>query len=174
VASLPEEEVPAHIPDRPIKDDTLRKVTGDVVDTIASPVVAVQTPDPAPVATPSDDSEQSGLLDIYFDFGKATINPAAAQVLDGLVKTILENPDKSVELSAHTDARGNDAFNLALSQKRATSVMNYLISKGVAKSRISAKGYGETKLLNRCGNGVSCSEEEHKLNRRTAFKLVKK
>lgn len=174
VASLPEEEVPAHIPDQPIKEDTLRKVNGEVTDTVEPPVLAVQNPDPAPIATPSDDSGQSGLLDIYFDFGKAAINPAAAKVLDGLVKTILENPDKSVELSAHTDARGNDAFNLALSQKRATSVMNYLISKGVPKSSISAKGYGETKLLNRCSNGVNCSEEEHKLNRRTAFKLVKK
>lgn len=173
VESMPEEEIPAHIPDQPMKDDTLRKVTGDVTDAVATPV-AVQVPDASPVTTPRDDAEQSGLLDIYFDFGKAAINPAAAQVLDGLVKIIQENPDKSVELSAHTDARGNDAFNLALSQKRATSVMNYLISKGVAKSRISAKGYGETKLLNRCGNGVNCSEEEHKLNRRTAFKLVKK
>ena len=173
VASLPEDEIPVAVAETPVKRDTLREV--GVTDTVASPVVAVEPPHPhpQPVATPSADTAKSGLLDIYFDFNKAAINPAAALVLDGLVKTMQENPDKSVELGAHTDARGNDAFNLALSQKRATAVMNYLVSKGVAKSRISAKGYGETRLLNRCGNGVNCSEEEHKLNRRTDFKLVK-
>ncbi|TWV98702.1 OmpA family protein [Chitinophaga pinensis] len=173
VAYLPEEEIPAHVPETPVKDDAPQKVTADAADTIATPPVAIQQPDPAPVTTPSADSVKAGLLDIYFDFGKAAVNPAAAKVLDGLVKIIQENPDKLVELSAHTDARGNDAFNLTLSQQRATSVMNYLISKGVAKNRISAKGYGETKLLNRCGNGVNCSEEEHKLNRRTEFRLIK-
>ncbi|RZK16223.1 MAG: OmpA family protein, partial [Pedobacter sp.] len=73
----------------------------------------------------------------------------------------------------HTDSRGKDAYNLTLSQKRAESAVQYIISRGVNKNRITAKGYGETQLLNKCANNVSCSDAEHQLNRRTEFKIVK-
>lgn len=113
------------------------------------------------------------LDNIYYDFDKWNIRPDAAVELDNLVRIMNENPTFWIELSSHTDSRGNDAYNLRLSQKRAESAVEYIISKGINKNRITAKGYGEIELLNRCTNGVKCSEAEHQLNRRTEFKIVK-
>ncbi|MCX7745152.1 MAG: OmpA family protein [Flavobacteriales bacterium] len=113
------------------------------------------------------------LDNIYYDYNKWDIRPDAAIELDKLVKIMQENPEINIELSSHTDSRGKDKYNMTLSQNRAQSAVNYIISKGIDASRIYAKGYGESKLLNRCGNGVQCSEEEHQLNRRTEFKVVK-
>lgn len=110
---------------------------------------------------------------ILYDFNKADIRPDAAVELDKLVTTLKENPTIWIELGSHTDSRGNDAYNLKLSQSRANSAVNYIVSKGIAKERITAKGYGETKLINKCANGIACTEEAHQLNRRTEFKIVK-
>jgi len=113
------------------------------------------------------------LDNIYYDFDKWNIRPDAAAALDKLVQIMTENPTIWIELGSHTDSRGKDAYNLSLSQKRAESAVAYIISKGINRNRIEAKGYGETQLLNRCANGVKCSETEHQLNRRTEFKIVK-
>lgn len=110
---------------------------------------------------------------IYYDFDKWNIRPDAAEELDKLVKILKDNPTIWIELGSHTDSRGKDAYNLTLSQKRAESAVQYIISRGIDKNRITARGYGETQLLNRCENGVPCSEAEHQLNRRTEFKIVK-
>jgi peptidoglycan-associated lipoprotein len=83
-----------------------------------------------------------------------------------------ENPTLKFELGSHTDARGNDEYNLKLSQKRADAVVEYLIQKGISAERLIAQGYGETQIINRCVNGVDCSEEEHQQNRRTTFKVL--
>jgi len=109
---------------------------------------------------------------IYYDYDKWNIRPASADELDRVVKLMNDYPDMKIELSSHTDSRGSDAYNEVLSQKRAESAVQYIISKGIDAKRIVAKGYGETRLLNRCGNGVPCSEEEHQLNRRTEFKIL--
>ncbi|HEX7755837.1 MAG TPA: OmpA family protein, partial [Niabella sp.] len=77
-----------------------------------------------------------------------------------------------IELSSHTDSRGGDAFNMTLSRKRAEAAVRYLVSKGITANRLQAKGYGETRLLNNCGNDVPCSEEQHQLNRRTEIKVI--
>lgn len=110
---------------------------------------------------------------IYYDYDKWNIRPVSAEELDRVVQLMKDYPDMQIELSSHTDSRGSDAYNEVLSQKRADAAVQYIISKGIAANRITAKGYGETRLLNRCGNGVPCSEEEHQLNRRTEFKIVK-
>lgn len=110
---------------------------------------------------------------IFYDFDKFNIRPDAALELDKLVATLKENPTIWIELGSHTDSRGNDAYNQKLSQNRATAAVNYIISKGIAKERITAKGYGETMLVNICKNGVKCTDEEHQQNRRTEFKIVK-
>ena len=73
---------------------------------------------------------------------------------------------------SHTDSRGSDSYNQRLSQQRVNSVKAYLVEHGVASSRIVSVGYCETRLLNRCSNGVPCSEEEHQLNRRTEMKVI--
>ncbi|TCD18091.1 flagellar motor protein MotB [Pedobacter psychrodurus] len=113
------------------------------------------------------------LENIYYDFDKWNIRPDAAVELDKLVKIMTDNPTIWIELSSHTDSRGKDSYNLTLSQKRAESAVAYIISRGIDKNRITAKGYGETQLLNKCSNGVDCSDEAHQLNRRTEFKIVK-
>lgn len=113
------------------------------------------------------------LEDIYYDFDKWNIRKDASVALDKLVKIMKDNPTMWIELGAHTDSRGNDAYNMILSQKRAESAVQYIISKGINRNRITAKGYGETQLLNKCANGVLCSELDHQLNRRTEFKIVK-
>jgi len=73
---------------------------------------------------------------------------------------------------SHTDSRGNDDFNQSLSQQRANSVVNYLVSKGITRSRLTARGFGETRLTNRCSNGADCSESQHQRNRRTEFRVL--
>lgn len=109
---------------------------------------------------------------IYFDLNKWNIRKDAAKELDKIVKILEDNPEIIIELSSHTDARGNDASNELLSDRRAKSSVAYIISKGISSSRITAKGYGETRLVNRCGNNVKCSEKEHQENRRTEFQVV--
>ena len=111
------------------------------------------------------------LENIFYDLNKSTLRPESKIALDKLADFILKN-DLKIELSAHTDARGSDAYNLKLSQARAQSCVDYLISKGVKKSNITAKGYGETKLINKCKNNVTCPEDMHQENRRTEVKIL--
>jgi outer membrane protein OmpA-like peptidoglycan-associated protein len=75
-------------------------------------------------------------------------------------------------LSSHTDCRGTDTYNQDLSFRRAKSAKNYLVSKGIKASRIKIMGYGETKPVNKCVDGVSCTDEEYQANRRTEFKVI--
>ncbi len=109
------------------------------------------------------------LENIYYDFDKWDIRPDAAKELDKLVVVMNDNPDISIELSSHTDARADDKYNLTLSEKRAKSAVNYIISKGIEPRRITAKGYGERKLIIKDAK----TEEEHQVNRRTEFKVTR-
>lgn len=109
---------------------------------------------------------------IYYDLAKWNIREDAAEELDKLLVTLKDNPSIIVELGSHTDARGKDKYNLDLSQKRAESAVEYLVGNGIDSSRISAKGYGETKLVNGCRNGIKCSERRHQKNRRTELKIT--
>lgn len=106
---------------------------------------------------------------IYYDFDSAVIRTDAALELDKLVKVLNANPTMNIEMGSHTDSRGNDAYNQDLSHRRARSAVAYLIKKGIASSRLTYQGYGESKLVNECSNGAVCSEEDHQLNRRTEF-----
>lgn len=110
-------------------------------------------------------------LQIYYDVAKWYIRTDAKQELDKLVK-IMKESNISVELGSHTDSRGSAVYNEALSQKRAEEAVNYIIQNGIDKSRITAKGYGERKLVNKCADGVNCTPEEHQANRRTEFKIT--
>jgi outer membrane protein OmpA-like peptidoglycan-associated protein len=112
------------------------------------------------------------IKNIYYDFDKWAIRPDAAKQLDKVVTLMNDNPGLTVELGSHTDSRGRDVYNDTLSQRRAEAAVEYIISKGVNRERITAKGYGETQLKNRCANGVTCSEEEHQLNRRTELRIT--
>ncbi len=109
---------------------------------------------------------------IYYDYDKYNIRPDAAIELDKIVTLLIENPQIIIELGSHTDSRGSHAYNDRLSQRRAESAVEYIISRGISSERITAKGYGERVLVNHCSNGVRCSEEEHQKNRRTEFKVT--
>jgi outer membrane protein OmpA-like peptidoglycan-associated protein len=109
---------------------------------------------------------------IYYDLGKATLRQQSLPELDKVYDLLIDNPDLMVELSSHTDSRGKDKANLLLSQRRAASAVKYLVGKGIVSTRLIARGYGETKLINNCANGVPCSEAEHEMNRRTEFKVL--
>lgn len=112
------------------------------------------------------------IKNIYYDLDKADLRPESLPELDKLIKFFQENNDLTIEIGSHTDSRGSDDYNLELSQRRAQSVVNYLVSKGIPKTQLIAKGYGETKILNKCFNDIECTEEEHQANRRTSFKVV--
>lgn len=109
---------------------------------------------------------------IYYDLGSAKIREDAAKELDKVVALLKDNPRIVLELGSHTDSRGKDEFNMKLSQRRAKSAVEYIVSKGVDASQITAKGYGETNLVNKCKNGVDCSERRHQKNRRTEIKVL--
>ena len=108
---------------------------------------------------------------IYYDFNKWFIRPDAEKELNKLVQLMKENP-VTVELGSHTDSRGSKEYNVDLSQKRAESAVRYIILQGVDADRITAKGYGESMLINHCTDGVPCSPREHQANRRTDFKIT--
>ena len=120
------------------------------------------------------DYEKALRLDnIHYDTGKSDIRPDARPELDRLVQFLNDNPEVRVELSSHTDSRSSADYNLKLSQRRADEAKKYIVSKGINANRIVSVGYGESRLLNRCADGVECSEEEHQLNRRTEIKMIK-
>ncbi|SDX60113.1 Carboxypeptidase regulatory-like domain-containing protein [Lutibacter oricola] len=112
------------------------------------------------------------LDNIIFNLDKWDILPAAIPDLQKVVKLMQDNPEISVEMSSHTDSRGSHEYNQNLSQKRAQSTVNYLVSEGIALSRLIARGAGETELLNKCADNIECSEDAHRINRRTEFKVV--
>ncbi|MGC6438025.1 MAG: OmpA family protein [Flavobacteriaceae bacterium] len=112
------------------------------------------------------------ILPVFYELASARLTAESKRTIDDTLLPILQSKNVNIEIMSHTDSRGNDTYNMALSQQRANSVVNYLVSKGISRSRLTAKGYGETRLVNRCSNGVKCSEIEHKRNRRTEFRVL--
>lgn len=111
---------------------------------------------------------------IYFDYDKWDLKPEMKIEVDKLVNILREEPTLKVEISAYTDSRGKASYNMKLSQKRAQSVVDYLMEKGINEDRLEARGYGETNLVNGCKDGVPCTEVEHLKNRRVEFTLFKR
>jgi outer membrane protein OmpA-like peptidoglycan-associated protein len=111
--------------------------------------------------------------DITFDTNSAKIKPETYIELNKLVTILKQYPDVHLEIRAHTDSWGSARYNLSLSEKRAEAAVAYLTSKGVPKKQLSAKGFGDTMLLNECARGVKCSPEKHKENRRVEFVISK-
>lgn len=109
------------------------------------------------------------LSTIYFDLNKHNIRPDAEIEIQKVIVAMEKYPSLKIKVNSHTDSRGIDAYNLWLSQKRAESTVDYMISKGISAERLQGEGFGETRLVNDCANGVQCSEERHQLNRRSEF-----
>ncbi|MFY8111969.1 MAG: OmpA family protein, partial [Flavobacterium sp.] len=114
-----------------------------------------------------------GVKMIYFDLGKSNIRKEAAMDLAKILDALQQNPTMKIDIRSHTDCRQTAEYNLALSERRAKATMAWLISKGIDKSRLTGKGYGESQLINDCGceptNQSNCTEEQHQMNRRSEF-----
>lgn len=112
------------------------------------------------------------LRHIYFDLDKSNIRKDARVELEKIVEVLNQFPSLKIEIGSHTDSRQSKSYNQALSQRRAKSTLDYLVQRGINKNRLTAKGYGETQLINQCADGVKCSEAEHQLNRRSTFVII--
>lgn len=117
-------------------------------------------------------NEPIRLSNIYYDLDDDQILPDAEEDLDFVYGLLKKYPDMVIELSSHTDSRGPDPYNQNLSQRRAESAVRYLELRGIDRSRMKPVGYGEERILNRCVNGVKCSEADHRSNRRTEFTII--
>lgn len=120
----------------------------------------------------TDLAKTFGIKIIYFDLDKSDIRPDAAVDLAKIVDVMKEHPTMKVDVRSHTDSRQTRKYNEKLSERRAKSTMDWMLQEGLAKERVSAKGYGETQLVNRCADGVECSEGEHQENRRSEFIII--
>lgn len=112
------------------------------------------------------------LSTIYFDLNKYNIRPDAEIEIQKVIVAMEKYPSLKIKVNAHTDSRGNDAYNLWLSQKRAESTVDYMVSKGISRDRLEGEGFGEKLLLNECDDGIRCSREQHQLNRRSEFIIL--
>lgn len=122
-----------------------------------------------------DNMDKIDINPIFFDFDKWDITPQAVSELEKVVYVMKNFPSVVIKIESHTDCRGSDEYNIVLSANRAKSTYDYLLSRGIEASRIeSVNGYGETRLRNKCSNGVDCSEAEHLVNRRSDFIIVKR
>jgi len=135
-------------------------------DTLFSPDICL---------TPYEIDKPIVLKDVLYEFDKATLTEDSKGKLDHLFSIMEDNPKIEIELSAHTDSKGSDAYNMDLSVRRAKSCVDYLVSKGIPISRMTSRGYGETKPVapNELPNGKD-NPEGRALNRRTEFKVTKK
>ncbi len=113
------------------------------------------------------------LQGILYDLDKYDLRAESKVVLDSLAIILKNNPTIAIEIGSHTDSRAPAEYNIELSKKRAQSCLNYLLTKGIAKGRMLSVGYGESKLLNDCSDGIDCTEAEHQVNRRTTFRVLK-
>ena len=125
------------------------------------------------VAVGDDLGKCFGIKMIYFDLDKSNIRKEAALDLAKILDVLIQNPTMKLDIRSHTDCRQTAKYNLALSERRAQSTIAWLVSKGVDKSRLTGRGYGESQLINDCGceptNASNCTEEQHQMNRRSEF-----
>jgi len=145
-------------------------------DKPVSPPVASAGPEVKPPVMIADTmvaNKPYRIENIFYDFDKWNIREDAKPSLDQLVALMKQYP-LSIELASHTDCRGSESYNLELSQRRAESAVQYIISKGIDPARITAKGYGKSQPANKCNcsSGMDCTEAEHQFNRRTEFRII--
>ncbi|MGB0525430.1 MAG: OmpA family protein [Flammeovirgaceae bacterium] len=112
------------------------------------------------------------IKELVFGVNDWELSHEAEQSLKNLQKMLLSNPTIKIEVGVHTDSRGDDDYNLHLTEKRAITILNKLRQMGIRGNRVTTKGYGETKLLNHCGNDIRCNSPEHMQNRRVSFKIL--
>lgn len=124
------------------------------------------------VTVGDDIAKVFGIKIIYFDLNKSDIRSDAALELSKILDVMMQNPTIKIDIRSHTDSRNTAMYNWKLSERRAASTKEWLIQNGIDKSRLTARGYGESQLVNKCADGVECTEEEHQANRRSEFVIV--
>ncbi len=132
---------------------------------------------PEPLYMEEEDGKPLQVLevrDVDFYMGDWEINSDLAHTFNELIQYLLEFPDMEIRIETHTDSRGDDEENLLLSKRRAKAIFDYICWKGIDPLRVGYKGYGETRLLNQCDDGVDCPEAEHQANNRNIIKVVRK
>ena len=125
-----------------------------------------------PIGVGTDLAKTVDIPTIYFDLDKWNIRPDAAFQLQKIAEVLKQYPKMTIDIRSHTDSRQTSKYNIILSDRRAKSTMAWLVKNGVETSRLTAKGYGETQLVNKCADGVKCPEAEHQANRRSEFIIV--
>jgi len=150
--------------------DSYEKIvqTSDKTSVVEVPV-PLMTTDPCP---PNDLGCRLDLQPIYFDFDRYNIRPDAEIELAKILSAMRIYPELKIDIESHTDSRAPKRYNEILSERRAQATLDWLVAKGIDRSRLTAKGYGEGKLVNKCADGIECTEEEHQLNRRSMFIIV--
>ena len=126
-----------------------------------------------PIEVGTDLAKLFNISIIYFDLDKWNIRPDAAEDLEKIIQVLHQYPAMTIAIRSHTDSRQTHKYNEQLSDKRANSTLEFIVKNGIARNRLTAKGYGETQLLNNCSDNIPCSEEEHQKNRRSEFIVVK-
>lgn len=145
-------------------------------NTSGTSFVPVQVKKSSTKIAPGKDLADKDALDIkqiYFDLNKFNIRPDAEIELAKILDVLEQNPQMEINIRSHTDSRNTAEYNQLLSDKRAKATCDWLVSKGINRKRLSAKGYGESQLINYCSDGFDCSEEEHQVNRRSEFIIIK-
>lgn len=146
---------------------TINGATDTVTRTVIDQKGAISTWEPVDcellIATP---------IPIFYELGSARLTAKSRNVIDERLLPILNDKPVNMEILSHTDSQGNSGYNMSLSKQRAQSVVNYLVNKGISRSRLTASGFGETRLKNRCADGVECSDNQHAENRRTEFRVI--
>jgi len=140
-----------------------------VAKTIMIKTVSVKSVTMKPIAVGTDLAKILHIPMNFFDLGKATIRKSSEPQLQKIVDVLKQYPTLKLDIRSHTDSRQSASNNMILSEKRAQSTKNWLISKGIDGNRLTAKGFGETQLVNKCADGVKCSEAQHQQNRRSEF-----
>ncbi len=151
----------------------------------AKPAPVVEAPKPQPKPEPKPEPKPAPappkhvtpacvgeIFKVYFGFDKWDLNATSKAELDRLAKDMQDNPSVNLEMKSHTDSRGPASYNMKLSEKRGKSVLDYLTAKGISSSRINAQAFGETQPVNKCRDGVKCTEAEYQLNRRTETLII--
>jgi outer membrane protein OmpA-like peptidoglycan-associated protein/tetratricopeptide (TPR) repeat protein len=135
-------------------------------------IAGIEMPELKTIKVGTDLAKTLNISMIYFDLGKWNITDAAEIELKKILAVMQEYPQMKIDIRSHTDSRSSAKSNLILSDKRAKSIVSWLVKNGVDSTRLRGKGYGESKLINKCKDGVKCSEEEHLLNRRSEFVIL--
>lgn len=153
--------------------ETSEKPFGPVTETGKSELNIELKRNVFPIQVGTDLAKLFNISIIYFDLDKWDIRQDAAEDLEKIISVMHQYPEMTIDIRSHTDSRQTHAYNELLSDRRAKATLEFMVKSGINRNRLTAKGYGETQLVNQCSDGVICSEEEHQKNRRSEFIVVK-